>query len=78
MLNGRVMFSGLAYLVSPFPVSRATGSGTHMFPFPFHMFSYLYEYVLSTCTLTSLAYAFLLLFRRLVPMLTITDYAYLL
>ena len=27
-LNGRVMFSGLAYLVFPFPVSRATGSCT--------------------------------------------------
>ena len=39
---------GLAYLVLPFPVSRATGSCTRTFPFPFRMFSYLYQYELTT------------------------------
>ena len=37
-----------AYLVFLFPVSRATGSCTRMFPFLFHVSSYLYEYGLST------------------------------
>ena len=57
-LNGRVMFSGLAYLVFPFPVSRATGSCTHTFPFPFHMFSYLYECGLTTCLWLPVLYLF--------------------
>ena len=35
VLNGRVMFSRLAYLVSLFPISCATGSCTRMFPFRF-------------------------------------------
>ena len=48
VLNGHVTFSGLAYLVFPFPVSRATGSCTRTFPSPFHVFSYLYECGLST------------------------------
>ena len=60
-LNGRVMFSGLAYLVFPFPVSRATGSCTRMSPFLFHVFSYLYEYGLSTHLRLLVCSAFLLL-----------------
>ena len=72
------VFSGLAYLVSPFPVSRATGSCTRTFPFLFHMFFHLYRYGLSTRTLTFLAYVFLLLSRRLVLclsfLLTLTCY----
>ena len=49
-LNGRVTFSGLAYLVFLFPVTRATGSCTHMFPFHLACFPYvyLYRYRLST------------------------------
>ena len=39
VLNGRVTFSGLAYLAFPPPVSRATSSCTRMFPFPSYMFS---------------------------------------
>ena len=35
VLNGRVTFSGLACLVPPFPVSRATGLCTRTFPFRF-------------------------------------------
>ena len=48
-LNGRVMCSRLAYLVFPFPISRATGSCTCMFPFPFHVFLYVSSFGLSTC-----------------------------
>ena len=53
-LNGRVTFSGLACLVSPLPITRATGSCTRMFPFLVHVFSYLYQYGLSTRLLTFL------------------------
>ena len=67
-LNGRVTFSGLAYLVLPFPVSRATGSCTRMFPSPFHMSSYLYKYGLSTRRRLLVCFMFLLLSRRLVSL----------
>ena len=60
-LNGRVTFSGLAYLVFPFPISRATGSCTRTSPFLFHVFSYLYEYGLSTRLRLLVCSAFLLL-----------------
>ena len=95
VLNGRVTFSRLAYLVSPFPISRATGSCTRMFPFRFTCSPLLVRiwivdsspatclfhvspFVSSTRTLTFLAYAFPLLSRQLVFMLTVTAYAYLL
>ena len=45
------VFSGLAYLVFPFPVSRATSSCTRMFPFRLTCFPLrvcVYEYGLST------------------------------
>ena len=75
-LNGRVTFSGLAYLVFPFSVSCATGSCTRTFPFPFHVFSYLYKYGLTTRLRLLVCFTFLLLSCRLVSMLTITAYAY--
>ena len=61
-----VTFSGLAYLVFQLPVSRATGSCTHMFPFPFHVFPLLYRYGLSTCPRILVCLPFLLLSLRLV------------
>ena len=90
-LNGRVTFSGLAYLLLPcshvtchrlvysyisVPVSRVllrvpvqtveSSPATCLCP--------VSPFVLSTCTLTFLAYAFLVSSCRLVPMLTITAY----
>ena len=86
-LNGRVTFSGLAYLVSPFPVSRATSSCTCspllvriwiVDSSPATCLFHISPFVSSTRTLTFLAYAFPLSSRRLVFMLTVTAYAYLL
>ena len=56
----------LLTLYSPFPVSRATGSCTCMFPFLSHVFSYLYEYELSTRHWLLVCFPFLLLSHRLV------------
>ena len=65
-LNGRVTFSGLAYLVFPFPESRATGSCTHMFPSRFHVSPLLYRYGRMTCPRILVRFPFPLLSLRLV------------
>ena len=60
------VFSGPTYPISPFPVSRATGSCTCTFPFRFTCFSYLYEYGWTTRLRLLVCLVFPLLSRQLV------------
>ena len=72
-LSGHVTFSGLSYLVSLFTCHQLVYLCV---PLSVSCAFLLVQMCLSTRTLTFLAYACLLSFRRLVFMLTITDYGY--